>query len=114
MIAMIIRKGIKMKLDKIRNEYKNNKKKPKMDNISDFNTHSVMNINFRKILITFYDNMTSERTLLLNFNIIQIFMKILWNSKVKDKENVSNLIYEMITGDDLPIEKYYIFHIDSL
>ena len=108
MIAMIIRKGIKMKLDKIRNIYANNKKKPKMDNISEFNNHSVMNINFRKILITFYDNMTSERTLLLNFNIIQIFMKLLWNSKVKDKENVSNMIYEMITGDDLPIEKYNI------
>ena len=107
MIAMIIRKGIKMKLDKIRNVY-NNKKKPKMDNISDFNNHSVMNINFSKILITFYDNMTSERTLLLNLNIIQIFMKFLWNSKIKDKKNVSNMIYEMITGDDLPIEKYNI------
>jgi hypothetical protein len=52
--------------------------------------------------------MTTERTLLLNFNIIQIFIKLLWNSKVKDKENVSNMIYEMITGDDLPIEKYNI------
>ena len=110
MIAMIIRKGIKLQLDKIRNVYNdnNNKKKKKMDNISDFNNHSIMNIKFGKILITFYDNMTTERTLLLNFNIIQIFIKLLWNSKVKDKENVSNMIYEMITGDDLPIEKYNI------
>ena len=108
MIAMIIRKGIKYRLDLIRKQFTNNKEKTKMDNVSDFNSHSEMRINFMKIIVTFYDNMTAERTLLLNFNIIQIFMTFLWNSKVKDKENVSNMIYEMVTGDDLPIDKYNI------
>ena len=108
MIAMDIRKGIKMQLDKIRKEYNNNKKKTKIDNISDYNSHSEMIINFSKIIITFYDNMTAERTLLLNLNIFHIFLKLIWNSKVKDKKNVSNLIYEMVTGDNLPLEKYNI------
>ena len=108
MIAMDIRKGIKMQLEKIRKQYRNNKIKTKIDNISDFNTHSEMIVNFKKIIITFYDNMTAERTLLLNFNIFHIFLKLIWNTKVKDKKNVSNLIYEMVTGDDLPLEKYNI------
>ena len=56
--------------------------------------------------MTFYDNMTAERTLLLNVNICQMFMKFIWNSKVKDKENIINMVYEMITCDELPLDKY--------
>ena len=106
MIAMTIRKGIKNFLEEKRKKDKTIKKVNKMDNISDFNSYTEMRIIFKKIIITFYDNMSAEKSLLLNFNIFHVFMKIIWNSKVKDKENVSNLIYEMVTGDDLPLEKY--------
>ena len=33
-------------------------------------------------------------------------MKFIWNSKVKDKENIINMVYEMITCDELPLDKY--------
>ena len=106
MIATNLRKGIKSRLDFIRNQYKNNKKVSKIENISDFNSHDEMEINFKKLIITFYDNMAAERSLLLNFNIFHFFMKIIWNNKIRDKENVSNMIYEMVTGDELPWDKY--------
>ena len=104
MIAMDLRKGIKYRLTKIKEKY--NIKEVKKDNISGFNEHSEMKIKFNKIIMTFYDNMTAERTLLLNVNICQMFMKFIWNSKVKDKENIINMVYEMITCDELPLDKY--------
>ena len=106
MIAIEIRKGTKNYLDRIRNQYKKNIKKKKNDNISELNSHSEMSIIFRKIIVTFYDNMSAERRLLLNLNIYHIFTKLIWNSKVKDKQNASNMIYEMVTGDYLPRDKY--------
>jgi hypothetical protein len=108
MIAMNLRKGIKNRLDLIRKQYKNNQKVSKIENISDFNSHAEMVINFKKLIITFYDNMTAERSLLLNLNVFHFFMKMIWNNKIRDKENVSNMIYEMVTGDELPLEKYNI------
>ena len=70
-----------------------------------------MEIKFGKIIITFYDNVSAEKRLLLNFKIFQMSMNSISNTKVKDKNNASNIIYEMITGDDLPIDRY---NIDTL
>ena len=110
MIALHIRKSFQNHLNIIRAKYKK-KNKTKIDNISDFNSHYEMEIKFGKIIITFYDNVSAEKRLLLNFKIFQMSMNSISNTKVKDKNNASNIIYEMITGDDLPIDRY---NIDTL
>ena len=104
-IALQIRKSFQNHLNLIRTKYKK-KTKLKVDNISDFNSHFEMEIKFGKVIMTFYDNVSAEKRLLLNLNIFQIYMKNISNTKVKDKNNVSNTIYEMITGEDKPIEEY--------
>ena len=110
MIAISIRKGLKIQLRLIRAKYKK-ENKTKEDNIFDFNSHYEMNIKFGKIIMTFYDNVSAEKRLLLNFNILQFYMKSISNTIIKDKNNASNMIYEMVAGEDLPIEKY---NIDTL
>ena len=105
MIAIQIRKGYKMQLKYIKAKYKN-KIKLKVENISDFNNHYDMNFKFDKIIMIFFDNFSDEKRLLLNVNISQMVMRSISNTVIKDKNNVSNIIYEMITGEDLPIEKY--------
>ena len=112
MIAITIRKGLKTQLQIIREKYKKiNTEKVKIDNISGFNSHYEMKIKFGKIIMTFFDNVSEERRLLLNLNILQFFMESISNNIIKDKNNLSNLIYEMLSGDDLPIERY---NIDTL
>ena len=115
MIALEIRKGLKAQLNLIKTRYKNlAKEKEKVENInknSDFNSHYEMSIKFGKIIMTFYDNISAERKLLLNVNIFQFLMKSISNTIIKDKNNLSNLIYEMLSGDDLSIERY---NIDTL
>ena len=36
----------------------------------------------------------------------KLICKYLQNSRIRDKENVSYALYEMITGDEIPIHKY--------
>jgi len=110
MIATHIRRALNVQLKLIRSKYKK-KIKIKVDNIYDFNSHYEMNIKFGKIIMIFYDNISDERRLLLNLNFCQFFMKSISNTIIKDKNNVSNTIYEMITGEDLPIQKY---NVDTL
>ena len=109
-IAIQIRKSLKVQLNLIRSKYKK-KNKIKTDNIQNFNSHYEMNIKFGKIIMTFYDNVSDEKRLLLNVNIVQFYMKSISNTIIKDKNNVSNTIYEMITGEDLLIDRY---NIDTL
>ena len=109
MISLEIRKGLKIQYKKIRAKIFNKKEKEVkviLDNISDFNSHYEMKVQFGKIIITFFDNVSAERRLLLNMNILQFFMKTISNNIIKDKNNLSNLIYEMLSGEDLPKEKY--------
>ena len=113
MIANHIRKAYKVRLDLIRAKYKRKSKikVDNIDNISDFNSHFETKIKFDKIIMTFYDNVSAERRLLLNLNIVQIFMKTLSNTIIKDKNNVYNTLSEMLVGEDVPFEKY---NIDTL
>ena len=107
MIAIQIRKGYKMQLKYIKAKYKK-KNKLKVENISDFNNHYNMNLKFNKIIMTFFDNFSDEKRLLLNVNISQMFMRSISNTVVKDKNNILTIIYEMISGKDLPFEQYIV------
>ena len=107
MIAIQIRKGYKMQLKYIKAKYKK-KIKLKVENISDFNNHYDMNLTFNKIIMTFFDNFSDEKRLLLNVNISQMAMRSISNTVIKDKNNALKLIHEMITGEDLSINEYKI------
>ena len=107
MIAIDLRKGIKSRLKIIRKKKKNKKViVENINNISDFNSHYEMNINFSKIIITFFDNISVEKRLLININIFHFIIKTISNTIIKDKNNLSNIIYEMITGEDKSLKEY--------
>ena len=76
-------------------------------NIDKFNFLLITNVKSDKIAFVFFDNTyIGEKTILLDVKMKKLICKYLQNSIIKDKENISFALYEMLTGDEVPINKY--------
>ena len=76
-------------------------------NTDKFNFLLITNVKSNKIAFIFYDNTyIGEKNILLDVKMKKLICRYLQNSKIKDKENVSKALYEMLTGDETPIYNY--------
>ena len=90
-------------------EKKNIKKKTKgiIVNTNKYNSLIITNLKSDRIGIIFFDNTTiGVKKILLEVKVKKLIGKFILNSKITDKENIINALYEMLTGEELPINKY--------
>ena len=71
----------------------------------------ITNVKSSKIRVIFFDNTIVSlknilQNILLDVQLKKFTCTFLQNSKITDKGNVSNMLYEILTGDELPIKKY--------
>ena len=104
---VINRQNLKRDLERKLNLSKKKKLINKIINTEHFNSLLITNVKSDKIGFIFFDNThIGEKNILLDVRIKKLICKYLQNSKIKDKENVSYALYEMITGDNIPKNKY--------
>ena len=106
-MVKIVNKERKIK----KNQENNVKDKKKNVNIivnnEHFNSLLITNVKSDKVGIIFFDNTKiGAKSVLLDIKVKKLMCRFSQNSKVTDKENVSNAIYEMITNDEMPRAKF--------
>ena len=105
---VIRRQNLKRDLEKKIKLAKKSKTVNRIVNSEKFNFLLITNVKSDKIGLIFFDNTNlGEKTILLDVRMKKLICKYLQNSKVRDKENVSQAIYEMITSDDVAKQKYH-------
>ena len=79
----------------------------KIVNTEKYNFLLITNVKSDRIAVIFFDNtQVGVRNILFDVRVKKFVCRYLQNSKITDKNNVSNALYEVITGDELPINKY--------
>ena len=87
--------------------YFRKKKYEKIINIDNYNYFLITNVKSDRIGVIFFDNtQIGAKNILFDVRVKKFICKYIQNSKITDKNNVSNALYEIITGDELPIKKY--------
>ena len=88
---------------------KKNKLNTRIINLYQFNYLIITNVKSDRIGVIFFDNtQIGSKNILFDVRVKKFICRFLQNTKITDKNNVSNAIYEIITGDHLPITKYNI------
>ena len=78
-------------------------------NSEKFNSLLITNVKSDKIGLIFFDNThIGEKNILLELRMKKLICKYIQNSKIRDKDNVSYALYEMLTADEIPKHKYNI------
>ena len=104
---VIRRQHLKRSIEKKMQLSKREKIVNKIINTDKFNSLLITNVKSDKIGFIFFDNThIGEKNILLDIRMKKLVCKYLQNSKIRDKENISNALYEMITGDEVPQNKY--------
>ena len=104
---VITRQNLKRQLERKLKLSKKEKIVNKIVNTDKFNSLLITNVKSDKIGFIFFDNThTGEKTILLDVRMKKLICKYLQNSKIRDKDNVSQALYEMLTGDELPKSKF--------
>ena len=100
-----IRKVFKQKLVEM-NEREKKKMKVLFINTNRFNSHMNLLCKIDKIGLILFDNTAETKTIMLELNLTKLLVKMKKNSRIKDKENMTLALYEMLTADILPRTKY--------
>ena len=78
-------------------------------NIENFNNLLITNIKSDRIGVIFFDNtQVGIKNILIDIRVKKLMCLYLQNSRITDKDNVSNTLYEILTGDELPMKNYTI------
>ena len=64
-----------------------------------------------RISLLLIDNTMESKTIILEVNLTKLNVKMSTNSKIKDKDNMSLAIYEMLTADIVPRTKFNLNHL---
>ena len=89
---------------------KNNKKNinTTIVNIHKYNYLLITNVKSNRMGVIFFDNTKAEsKSILFDVRVKKFYFKYLQNSIITDKHNVTNALYEILTGDELPINQYH-------
>ena len=78
------------------------KKKEIFINTNRFNSQTVIDCKINKICLSLFDNTQSSKTTLLQINLTKLLVNMNLNSRLRDKENMSLSLYEMLTAENLP------------
>ena len=105
------KKSIRSSAILFNNNNKTNKINTILINTKYFNSLLITNVKSSKIRVIFFDNTIVSlknilQNILLDVQLKKFTCTFLQNSKITDKGNVSNMLYEILTGDELPIKKY--------
>ena len=75
-------------------------------NTNKFNSHMKIGCKIDKISLILLDNTVESKTIILEVNLTKLLVNMKTNSRIKDKENMSLALYEMLTADILPRTKF--------
>ena len=88
------------------NKTKSNTKR-KIFNTENFNSLLITNVKSDRIGVIFFDNTNVEaKNILLDIRVKKFVCCFLQNSKITDKQNIMNTLYEILTADELSVKKY--------
>ena len=105
MIRNLFKKVFKQKMIDVKEKDKK-KLKQLFINTNRFNTHMEIGCKIDKISLVLFDNTIESKFIMLEVNLTKLLVKLKTNSKIRDKENVSLALYEMLTTDILPRNKF--------
>ena len=75
-------------------------------NTNGFNSKMGITVKIDKIGLILFNNTETTKTILLQINLTKLKVLLKLNSKIRNKENMSLAIYEILTADYLPRTKY--------
>ena len=101
---VVIRNQFKKILKQKMKEVKEKDKKSKrlFINTNRFNNHMELGCKIDKICLILFDNTLESKTIMLEINLTKLMIKMKTNSKVRNKDNMSLALYEMLTAEILP------------
>ena len=103
MIRNMIRTVLKQKMVEAKEKDKN---KIIFINTNRFNTHMKIGCKIDKISLILFDNTVESKTIILEVNLTKLIVKMKMNSRIKNKDNMSLALYEILTAEILPKTKY--------
>ena len=111
------KKILNQKMTEVKEKEKKNNK-VLFINTSRFNNHMEIKCKIDRISLILIDNTMVSKTIILEVNLTKLNVKMLTNSRIKDKENMSLALYEMLTADVIPRTKFNLnqlaFYLDVL
>ena len=99
------KKILKQKMTEIK-EREKEKGKKLFINTNRFNMNMNIACKIDKISLILFDNTVEAKTIMLEVNLTKLIVKMKTNSRIKDKNNMSLAIYEMLTAEILPRTKF--------
>ena len=106
---IVVRNYFKKTLEKKMMEIKE-KKKEKLKvlfiNTNRFNNRMNIDCKMDKICLILFDNTVETKTIMLEINITKLKVNMKTNSRIKNKDNMSLALYEMLTAEVLPRTKF--------
>ena len=87
-------------------EKEDKKNKGLFINTNRFNNHLEITCKIDKICLILIDNTIDSKTILLEVNLTKLNVKMKKNTIIKDKDNISLALYEMLTADIIPRTKF--------
>ena len=104
-VLVIIRNKLK-KLERKRRTVKKTEVSENEINITKYNYYLFCDAKAHKISMTFFDNITDTRQLLIDITLKKLYTQFISNTKKVDKNNMSLGIIDTLTNDTVPNEKY--------
>ena len=102
---------VRNQLNKIlKQTLKNTKTKTKKEelfiNTNRFNNQMGIQVKIDKISLVLFDNTESSKFVMLQVNLSKLLVNMKMNSRLRNKENMSLALYEIITADVLPMTNF--------
>ena len=85
---------------------KNEKMKQVYINTNHFNNRMNIGCKIDKISLVLFDNTVETKTIMLEVNLTKLKVKMITNSKIRNKDNMLLELYEMLTAEILPRTKF--------
>ena len=89
-------------------EKKKEKTRKVFINTTRFNNHMNILCKIDKIGLILLDNTVETKTIILEVNLTKLYVNMKMNTRIKDKQNMSLELYEMLTAEILPRTKFNI------
>ena len=96
---------VRNQLEKILRQIMKNTKTKKHEifiNTTKFNSKTGIECKIDKISLVLFDNTQASRTVMLQVNMTKLLVKMILNSRLRDKENMNLALYEILTGGVIP------------
>ena len=104
------KKILKLKMTEVMEKEKE-KKKVVFINTNRFNSHMEINVKINKIALILFDNTVASKTIMLEINLTKLIVIMKTNTRIKDKDNMSLALYEILTADQIPRSKFNLNHL---